>query len=158
MASSDTELPRGEKPVYLALRDAGLRGAKPHRNIPWINIADDGVTILNTWRRQLEVRGEECVAVVDARHWSRRTGAQERKRQAVVEGLAAVDGQLIRVVLLEERVPVDGRLVLDWIVEPFGWSMTPVMNSCCGVVVRDPSPGPEFPANPAAFGHMTPDP
>lgn len=151
------EIPRGNKPVYMALRDAGFSGAQPRRNIPWITVADNGTTIMNVWRRQLEKRGSQDLAIIDARNWDRPSRA-EHKRKAVVEGLAALDGRSVRVVLLEERVPKSRRQTgarydadAEWLVEDTGeefllWRARPPLES-----------GAPVPTNPIAFGHLTPD-
>lgn len=152
----DVDLPRGNDPLYQAMRNAGLSGSKPQRNVHWIGIADDGVTVFNAWRCEMETRKGEVVAVVDPRSWSTKRGTAQ-KRQAVIDGLQENDGGTIRVVVLEGEASArrhsgarydDGAL---WCVEDTGdefllWRGRPSMNL-----------GPSIPGAPAGFGNISPD-
>jgi hypothetical protein len=93
-------LPVGTKRLYQAMRDAGIRHAMPQRNVQWINVADDGVTVLNWWRIDMEEREDTIVGVVDARDWPSDIGTRA-KRNAVIDGLAKLNGNVIRVIVLE---------------------------------------------------------
>lgn len=119
-----TAIPVGKQKLFQALRDAGIQ-AQRLRNVPWITRAGDGVTVMNAWRSQIEIRGNELVAVINARDWTGK-GIRERKRAAVVEGLVSQVGQLIRVVILEERIRGDRQVKAAhcddalWLVEDTG--------------------------------------
>ena len=44
----------GKKQMFRTLRDAGKKDAKPLRNVPWVNFANDGGAIINVWRHELQ--------------------------------------------------------------------------------------------------------
>jgi hypothetical protein len=155
---STTALPLGTDAMYIAMRNAGISSAVPLRNVSWINRADDGTVVFSAWRRQMEQRAGTLVAVIDAREWRSENGIRERKRRDVVSGLTAADGQLIRVIVLDEKVPKSrqtsgARYDADalWLVEDTGDEF---------LLWRGKAPidsGPPIPASPQAYGHLSPD-
>jgi hypothetical protein len=151
-------LPLGTDAMYIAMGNAGILPAVPRRNVNWINRANDGTVVLNVWRRQLEQRGDLVVAVIDARDWLDPTGMRAKKRRDLISTLSATDGQVIRVVLLEEKVE-KSRLSsgarydheATWLVEDTGHEFLLWRGK-----LPSESGGP-IPANPIAFGHLLPD-
>lgn len=95
-------LPRGSQPLYQAMREAGVRGAKALRNVPWISTADDGVAILKAWHKNIEDRNGLQVVSVRARSRKAPTKRAARKKGGdVTKQLALLHGQRIRVVVVE---------------------------------------------------------
>ena len=147
-------LPIGTQRLYQAMRDAGIRRAMPQRNVQWINAADDGVTVLNWWRIDMEERADTIVGVVDARDWPPNIGTKA-KRNAVIEGLANLNGNLIRVIVLEgirgSRRQSGARYDdgAEWLVEDTGAEF---------LIWRGRSPvgQPAVPATPQGFGKIEP--
>jgi len=102
MTTIESEFPVGHQRLYQALRDAGFSNAPPLRNVEWIGIADDGVTVLNLWRDYIKLRDGRFVAEIDARDWIR-DGIGSKKTRRVIAGLAAMAGRQIRCVILEKH-------------------------------------------------------
>src|ERR1700679_1688973 len=146
-------LPRGRTSLYESRRAAGIAGARSLRNVPWINVADDGVQVMHAWRVEMEDRDGQVVSVIDARNWTVHRGTAA-KRQSVIDGLTEADGTLIRVITLEgEPGHHKGTRYDDWaewLVQDTGaqfllWR---------GRISIDVDP--RIPKTPAAFGHLRP--
>lgn len=113
-------LPRPNKPIYEAMRDVGVSGARPLRNAPWIDEADDGMAVFKLIARHVKLREGRFVARVDSRRWADDYGFAARKSQAVVEELSRQIGTHIRVVVVDrEGTPTRGRYDDQlWLVTP----------------------------------------
>jgi HNH endonuclease len=151
-----TTLPKGTQPLYRALREAGVRGFKATRNVPWINTANDGTVVLNIWHSQIVEGQEPLLAVVYAR--SRlETGIREKKRVAVVEGLQSRHGRTIRLVVIESRTEDNQRQTgaryddgAQWLVEDTGKEFRLWRGR------RSLSSGRSTVPTPRAYGHLKP--
>jgi len=147
--------PIGTKSLYQAMRDAGIRSAMPQRNVQWINVADDGMTVLNWWRNNMEERDKTIVGVVDARDWPPTIGTMA-KRNAVIDGLAKLNGKDIRVIVLEgvrgSRRQTGARYdsTATWLVEDTGDEFL-IWRGRTGLREMEP-----IPDTPAGFGNITP--
>lgn len=152
--TAELEIPKGTKPIYRALRDAGIGDASPQRNIQWIRQAYDGVWVLNLWRRYIDDIDGQVVAELDAREWSSR-GISQAKTLEVIERLSELSGQQIRVVVLEENVVGSRKssgAQLDsatWLVEDTGADFVLWRG-------RTTFPHGSVPANPLAYGKLNP--
>jgi HNH endonuclease len=148
-------LPIGTKRLYQAMRDAGIHRAMPQRNVQWINVADDGVTVLNWWRIDMEEREDTIVGVVDARDWPSDIGTKA-KRNAVIDGLAKLNGNVIRVIVLEgvrgARRQSGARYDqgADWLVEDTGDDFL-IWRGWTADIARSP-----IPDTPQGFGNVDP--
>jgi hypothetical protein len=80
-------LPLGRTSLYESRRAAGIAGARSLRNVPWINVADDGVPVMHAWRVEMEDRYGRVVSVIDARNWTVHRG----KRVCRLHGPSSVD-------------------------------------------------------------------
>jgi hypothetical protein len=89
-------IPFGRQAFYQSFREAGLRDAKPLRNIPWILEADDGTPIFCLWRSYMRAASGHVLAQMDVRQW---TG---KKGRAVSDVLSANVEKGIRVVVVED--------------------------------------------------------
>ena len=98
----------GKKQMYRALRDAGKRHAKPLRNVPWVNFADDGGAIVNVWRHSLRQRGSLIYSDFARKDYRPRNRMRRAKRKELMDVLTKSDGATVRVMLLDERVPRSG--------------------------------------------------
>jgi hypothetical protein len=90
-------MPLGRQGFYQSFREAGIRNAKPLRNIPWIVTADDGTTIFCLWRSYMRPIAGGVAAQMDVRTW---TGSA--KGREVQVQLAENIGKKIRVVVVED--------------------------------------------------------
>lgn len=97
-------LPRPNRPIFQAMRDAGVSGARPLRNVPWIEVADDGVVVFKLIDRHIKPDNGNFIARIDPRRWGD-YGFALRKSQEVVDTLSRQIGTYIRVVIVER----DGR-------------------------------------------------
>ena len=144
--------PIGTQLLYLARRDAGIPAVQ-QRNIPWIDRASDGTTVMNVWRKDIRTRGTEVVAVVKARKPPGKKAGPNSKRKAVVEGLSREHGRFVKVIVLEalasgltKAARYDNAL---WLVEDTGrefllWRGRQAKNLD------------KMPATPAGYGHVAP--
>jgi hypothetical protein len=98
----------GKKQMYRALRDAGKKDAKPLRNVPWVNFADDGGAIINVWRHSLKKRGSLIYSDFARTDYRPRNRMRRAKRKELMHVLTKSDGATVRVMLLDERVPGSG--------------------------------------------------
>jgi hypothetical protein len=98
----------GKKQMFRALRDAGKRHAKPLRNVPWVNFADDGGAIVNVWRHSLGQRGGLVYSDFARKDYRPRNRIRRAKRKELMDVLTKSDGATVRVMLLDERVPRSG--------------------------------------------------
>lgn len=92
-------IPFGRQSFYQSFREAGIHGARPLRNIPWILTADDGTPIFCLWRKYLRASRYGVAAKMDVRTW---TGAKARQVQAQLEQSV---GKRIRIVVVEDGQP-----------------------------------------------------
>jgi hypothetical protein len=111
-----------KKSMFGALRDAGLRAAKPQRNVHWVNQADDGATILNVWRHTLRKSGALITSDIIFGNRAELIPSRKRKRDEVREILKEAVGATVRVILLDERVPRQG-LTSGCKYDPLLWSV-----------------------------------
>jgi hypothetical protein len=98
----------GKKQMYRALQDAGKGNAKPLRNVPWVNFADDGGVIINVWRHSLRRRGRLIYSDFARKEYRPRNRIRRAKRKELMDVLTKSDGTTVRVMLLDERVPGSG--------------------------------------------------
>jgi hypothetical protein len=108
-------IPFGRQAFYQSFREAGIRGAKAVRNVPWILKADDGVTIFCLWRSYMRPIGNRVVAQMDVRTWSKRS-----KGRDVHVMLAASVGKEIRIVVVEDGAP-GSKTARSTSFDPFLW-------------------------------------
>jgi hypothetical protein len=101
----DELLPKGRRPMFKSLRDAGVRGAKPATNVRWINLTKEGTPVLNMWRDDIKtfVRGRPVARIWPPTWDVKSSPGRRHKRDALVEMLSAYDGGFIRVIVLERR-------------------------------------------------------
>jgi HNH endonuclease len=93
-------IPFGRQSFYQSFREAGIRGARPLRNIPWILAADDGTPIFCLWRNYMRAVGNGVAAQMDVRKWTRAS-----KGRLVQMQLSQSLGHRIRVVVVEDGEP-----------------------------------------------------
>lgn len=93
-------IPFGRQSFYQSFREAGIREARPLRNIPWILTSDDGTPIFCLWRSYMRAVGAGVAAQMDVRKW---TGAA--KGRHVQTQLAQSVGKRIRIVVVEDGEP-----------------------------------------------------
>jgi hypothetical protein len=90
-------IPVGRQGFYQSFREAGIRNAKPLRNIPWVLAADDGTTIFCLWRSYMRPVASRVAAQMDVRRWT-----DTAKGRDVQVSLAASLGKKIRVIVVED--------------------------------------------------------
>lgn len=93
----------GKTTMYKALRNAGMKRAVPQRNVPWVNRADDGVTIINVWRHSLRERRGTVYSDFALKRRVMRNPVRRAKREELMRVLSGASGATVRVVLLDER-------------------------------------------------------
>lgn len=107
MSSSESraalDLPRPTKSIFRAMRDAGVSSARPLRNTPWIEVADDGLVVFKLVARHVKLRDGQFVARIDPRRWAEDYGFTARKSHAVVEELSRQVGAYIRIVIVDRE-------------------------------------------------------
>ena len=158
MALIEQFLPPGKQPLYKSLRSAGLTDAVPQRNVEWIMLASDGTSILNWWRRGISERDGWVLATVDARNWVSRSPAQERKRQNVVTRLTSLDGQAIRVSVLESTRRVNNRHAGTRFDDGALWLVEDTRKDFLLWRGREPEDLHEpLPSNPRGYGNVLPN-
>jgi hypothetical protein len=99
----------GKKPMFRALRDAGKKNARPLRNVPWVNFADDGSAIVNVWRHSLRKRGSLIFSDFARKDYRPRNRYRRAKRTELMDVLLKSGGTAVRVMLLDEHVAGSGR-------------------------------------------------
>jgi hypothetical protein len=112
----------GKTRMYEALRKAGVKRAVPQRNVPWVNRADDGDTIINVWRHSLRERRGTIYSDFALKKRVTRNPVRRAKREELMRVLSGASGATVRVVLLDERKPNSG-LTNGCKYDPVKWSV-----------------------------------
>ncbi len=98
----------GKRRMYEALREAGVKQAVPQRNVPWVNTADDGSTVVNVWRHSLRQLRGSIYSDFGLKGRATRSPGRRAKREELMRVLSGASGATVRVVLLDERKPKSG--------------------------------------------------
>ena len=98
----------GKTTMYKALRNVGMKHAPPQRNVPWVNQADHGDTIVNVWRHSLRAHRGTIYSDFALKKRSTRNPVRRAKREELMRVLSGASGATVRVVLLDERKPRSG--------------------------------------------------